>query len=80
MLAGGIGIGFIMRITISLAMAQLFHQRCRRIAQVFGYRQRSLFSNIGHGGIESLVNRITLWHTGKVNRSLGQRQFTFWRA
>ena len=72
-LPGGIGVGFVMRVAITLAVSQFFHQRGGRIAQVQRNRQRAMLGHLGPSPVEGHINRIALGRAGQINSRLRQR-------
>ena len=79
-LTGGIGIGFVMSVTVLCTQPHFLHQLGWRIAQMFGHIIiRPLFS-IAHRRFEGDINGITFWRAGQVNDRLSNRTFTFGRT
>ncbi|MNS24541.1 hypothetical protein D3C72_563900 [compost metagenome] len=78
--AGGVGIRFVVGITVFVAVAQLFHQFGRRVAQVQRHFQRTVFGGGAQCGLEAHVHRVAFRRAGQIGDGLGHRQFAFGAA
>ena len=69
-----------MRILVSLAVAEIFHQARGRVADVQRHRIVSSVLDIGNDSIVSGVDRIRFRGRSKVDHALREREFTFGQA
>ena len=66
-LAGGVGIGLVVRVAIILAVAQILHQPRRRVAQVQRHRARPVFGDERARRVVRDVHRIALGGAGEID-------------
>ena len=70
-----------MRIPVIFAVAQLFHQRCGRIADMQRDRAvRRVVPDLSQSRVDRHVGRVALGARGQVDRRFGQRDASFGHA
>ena len=75
-----IPIRIVMRVLIPLAVIEIFHQLCRRIANMHGHGQIGMLFNIGKCAIIRGINSIALGGCGEINRRLSNGQIALGTA
>ncbi|MNZ88733.1 hypothetical protein D3C78_1076310 [compost metagenome] len=77
LLARGIGIWLIMRVTIFLPITHLFHKFGRRIAQMNRHVIIRTLPRIRHRRFKGGIDGITFWCTCQINNGLSNGALTF---
>ena len=77
---GSVGSGFIVSMTVSIAVPQLFHQLGWRIPQVHGHRPGFVIAHKGARLIIRAVGRIRFGRRCQIEHGIGECQLTLGRA
>ena len=79
-LSGGVGLWFVVRVAVACAVAFVFVDGSRRVAQVQRYGVRRVIAHVLEGGFHRLVAGVAFRCEGEVGDGLGERQVAFRRA